>query len=207
MAELVILKAQKREILGTGSSRALRKAGMIPAEVYGNGKENLSIALSENEVTRLYRSPSFTSRILQIDVDGKSYKVLAKSAQLHPVSDLVHHVDFIHLASDKQKVSVPLLFQNMDKSIGIKRGGFFNISKRKVNLICDADKIPANIPFDLEKLKVGSSIKAHDLTIPEGSALVSSDNFFIASITGRGAKADDAEETKTEAAAPAKGKK
>ena len=211
MAELVVLKAQKREILGTGSSRAARKGGMIPAEIYGSGKENVSILLHENEVTRLYRKPGFTSTILQIDIDGKSYKVLPKSVQLHPINDLVHHADFMHLASKEQKVSVPLLFSNMDKSIGIKRGGFFNISKRKVSLICDVNKIPANIEIDLEKMRIGSSVRAHDLEIPEGAKLISSDNFFIASITGRGAK-DDSEDTDAPAtpdtkAPAAKGKK
>jgi large subunit ribosomal protein L25 len=208
MAELVVLKAQKREILGTGSSRAIRKKGMIPAEIYGNGKENISISLPENEVTRLYRKPSFTSTIIQIDVDGKSYKVLPKSVQLHPINDLVHTADFMHLASETQRVAVPLLFSNLDKSIGIKRGGFFNISKRKVILICDVNKIPANIEFDMEKMRVGSSIRAHDLTIPDGCKLVCADNFFVASITGRGSKdeTDEATTTATPAAAT-KGKK
>ncbi len=205
MAELVVLKAHKREVVGTGSSRAARKEGMITAEIYGHGKENVSIILPENEITRLYRKPSFTSTILQIDVDGKSYKVLPKSVQLHPVKDLVDHADFMHLASKEQKVSVPLSFINMDKSIGIKRGGFFNISKRKVNLICDVNKIPANIEVDLEKMRIGSAVYMNDLNIPEGSKLVSSKNLFVASITGRGAK--DSDEGETPAAAPAKGKK
>jgi large subunit ribosomal protein L25 len=205
MAELVVLKAQKREIVGTGSSRAARKEGMITAEIYGNGKENISIVMPENEMTRLYRKPSFTSTILQIDVDGKSYKVLPKSVQLHPVKDLVDHADFMHLASKEQKVAVPLFFSNMDKSIGIKRGGFFNISKRRVTLLCDVNKIPANIEVDLEKMRVGSSVYARDLAIPEGCTLLASGDVFIASITGRGK--DEEEATATTAAAPAKGKK
>ena len=194
MTELVKLKAQKREELGTGNARAVRRSGMVTAEVYGNGKDNLSVVLAENEMTKLYRQPGFTSTILEIDVDGKSYKVVPKSVQLHPLNDLVRHVDFIHLDKKEQRVDVQVKFTGKEKSIGLKRGGFLNIVKRKIELLCDINKIPQNVSFDIEELHVGSTIRAKDLTIPEGSKMLNSDNLVIASITGRKSK-DDAEES------------
>ena len=139
MTELVKLKAQKREELGTGNARAARRSGMVTAEIYGNGKDNVSVVLAENEMTKLYRQPGFTSTILEIDVDGKSYKVVPKSVQLHPLNDLVRHVDFMHLAKKEQKVSVQIKFIGKEKSVGLKRGGFLNIVKRKIELLSDVN--------------------------------------------------------------------
>ena len=205
MSEALVLEAQKRDVLGTGSARASRKDGFITAEVYGNGKPNLSLILSESQITRLYRNRYFTSTVFAISVEGgEVYEVVPKSVQLHPVKDYVRHVDFMHLATDKQKVDVAIAFVKADISIGIKRGGFLNISKRKISLLCDVNSIPASIEVDLEKMKVGDSVHAHDLVLPEGVSLIDKTNFFVASITGKASK-DDAETPQP--AAATKGKK
>ncbi len=100
-----------------------------------------------------------------------------------------------------QRVDVPIKFEGRERSIGIKRGGFFNIIFRSVPMLCEVDKIPTDIVIDIVNMGIGASIRASSLDLPEGCTLVSKKDFIIASITGRGGKSDAAEEGATPAAA------
>jgi large subunit ribosomal protein L25 len=190
MGSVFALSAKKRTELGTGASRALRKSGMIPAVVYGAGKDNLSIAILEKEITRHYRKPCFISTVIELEVDKVKYKVLPKVVELHPTTDLVHHVDFVHLDSKFQTMEVPVIFEGKDRSVGVKRGGFFNVVKRTVALNCPINDLPQKVVVDVTGMYVGKSIKASDLVLPSGCSLVTKPSQVIASITGRSSKAD-----------------
>ena len=194
MEESNILTADIRSTLGTGPARALRLEHKVPAIIYGAGKKELAIAIQEKEITRLYRKPGFSTNIITIEVEGKKHRVLPKSIDLHPTTDLVWHADFIYLNQKTQKVDVPIIYANKEKAVGVKKGGFFNIIKRKISLICPVDNIPANITLDVVNVAVGVSLHASKLTLPEGSILNVSPRQVIASITGRGGKADATDE-------------
>ena len=183
MTEMVVLAATKREKIGTGSSRALRRDGTVPATVYGQDGTPLSIVIQEKEITKLYRRHGFTSTVIGIELDGKVHKVLPKAIQLHPITDLVNHVDFVYLAKDIQKVEVPLVFEGKERALGVKRGGFFNIIFRKITLNCPVQSIPQNIVIDVSNMGIGSSILAHTLKLPAGCELASKSRIVIASIT------------------------
>lgn len=184
------LVAEVRKELGTGASRALRRKGMIPATLYGAGNKPISISVKENEVTKLYRRHGFTSTIIEMDIDGKSHKVLPKSVDLHPITDIVSHADFVFLEKKIQKVDVPIIFEGRERAIGVKRGGFFNIIMRKLPLFCNVDNIPLNIVLDIASMQVGDSIRANEIKLPEGCSLASKKDLVIASITGRGSKSE-----------------
>lgn len=186
------LSAKVREELGTGASRALRRKGIIPATVYGGGKDPMSVTVEEKEITKLYRRKHFSSSVLELDIDGKKHKVLPKAVSLHPITDIVNHADFVFLDEKTQKVDVPLVFEGKERCVGIKRGGFFNIIMRKLPLMCNIDSIPKEIVIDVVSMAVGDTIRASKIKLPEGTSLVSKKEFVVASITGRGSKADDA---------------
>lgn len=194
MSEMVVLAAESRDVLGTGSSRALRRSGMVPAVVYGNGGNNASVSIEEKEITKLYRKHGFTSTVIGIEIGGKVHKVLPKAIQLHPITDLVNHVDFVYLDKDVQKVDVPIVFEGKERAVGVKRGGFFNIIFRKITLNCPVDSIPQHILIDVSNMGIGASIVADRLKLPEGCSLATKSKLVIASITGRGGKADASEE-------------
>ena len=194
MSEILTLAATKRDTIGTGSARNLRRDGMVPATIYGEGGEPISIAVQEKEITKIYRRHGFTSTVIGIELDGKVHKVLPKAVQLHPITDLVNHADFVFLAKKTQKVEVPLVFEGKERALGVKRGGFFNIIFRKIALNCPVDAIPTDIVIDVANMTIGSSIVASKLRLPAGCTLATKDNLVIASITGRGSK-DDAEDT------------
>lgn len=196
MSEALAFTAKLREELGTGPARALRKSGMVPATVYSKNKDAISIAIEEREITKLYRKPNFISTLIELHIANEKYKVLPKAVQLNPITDIVSHVDFVFLQNDVQKMEVPIFFEGKDKSLGIKRGGFFNMVRRSLMLNCPVNNLPKRVVVDVSNMMIGHAVKAHDITLPEGCELVNKSNFVIATVIGRAGKADkaDAEE-------------
>ena len=197
MSEIIELLAENRSAFGTGAARAIRRRGMVPAIVYGAGKSAINISIEEKEITKCYRKPGFISNVLTLNIGGVRHKVLPKAVDLHPISDLVWHADFIHLDDKMQKMEVPIIFEGREKSIGIKRGGYFNIVKRRITLLCPAENLPKNITVDISGMYIGQSLKLDALKIPEGCSIVGKPNNVIASMIGKGGKADASEEATT----------
>lgn len=195
MSDVVKLIATMREELGTGRSRALRREGMVPAIIYGNSKKPLAITIEEKEITKLYRKPNFISTVIQFDIGGKNYKVLPKAVELHPITDIVRHVDFVYLDNKIQKAEIPIVYEGKDRAIGVKRGGFFNIVKRTILLLCPVGNIPRNVTIDVTGMYVGQSIRVTNLQLPAGCELASKSDSIIASIIGSRTGKAEAEET------------
>ena len=137
MAEAIAVSAQRREIAGKGAARAERKAGRIPAIIYGDKKTPLSISVDGRDLKKLYQSPRFFTQIFVLQVDGEKHEVLARDLQLHPVTDGPIHIDFMRVKdTTKVTVEVPVDFLNRDKCPGLKLGGVLNAVRRKIELVC-----------------------------------------------------------------------
>ncbi|WP_341764036.1 50S ribosomal protein L25/general stress protein Ctc [Candidatus Tisiphia endosymbiont of Beris chalybata] len=197
MSETLELEARIREKFGTGSARDLRNKGYVPAVVYGAGKEILAVSVEEKEITKHYRKAGFISTVVQLKIDNNIHKVLPKAVQLHPITDIVRHVDFIHLEAKIQKMEVPVVYEGKDRALGVKRGGFFNIIKRTILLLCDVNNIPKNITVDVTNMHIGQSLKASSIILPEGTEMVSKNDFILATIIGRKGSKGEGEETPT----------
>jgi large subunit ribosomal protein L25 len=208
MSEVLTLAAEMREELGRGAARALRRRGMVPATIYGAGKEPMSISIEEKELTKYYRKPQYISQVIQFEIGQKKFKVLPKAIDLHPTIEIVRHADFVFLESKIQKMEVPVVYANKEDCIGIKRGGYFNTVKRTLTILCPVDKLPRKIEIDITNMPIASSLKAKDAPMPEGATLIGDPEFVIASIIGKRGKSsdleDDASETPASAAKPAK---
>jgi len=189
-----ILIAEERTDMGTGPARALRRAHRVPAVIYGAGKKTISISIEEKEIVKYYKQPSFSSSIIEIQIGKSIHKVIPQAVEVHPVKDLIRHVDFVFLGTETQNVKVPIIYKNKTSALGVKRGGFFNILLRKILLNCPVDSIPKNIEIDVIGIRIENSIKASALTLPEGVTLGISPGSILASITGRGK--DDEPEAK-----------
>jgi large subunit ribosomal protein L25 len=200
MSEVLALTAQIREELGTGAARSLRRKGMVPATIYGLGKEALSIAIEEKELTKYYRKPQYMSQVFQFEIGGKKHKVLPKDIQLNPITDVVSHADFVFLENKIQKMKVPVVYLNNEISLGVKRGGYFNTIRRFLTILCHVENLPRKIEIDTINMPIGSSIKAKEAVLPKGAKLVDNPEFVIASIVGKKGKADAEEETAAPAA-------
>jgi large subunit ribosomal protein L25 len=198
------LKAETRERVGKGSSRELRRNGLIPAVIYGDKKAPISIALSTKEVTQRIHAGGFMTTVAVIDVNGEKIRVLPKDYQLDPVRDFTMHVDFLRVSADSRvTVQVPVHFVNEEKSPGIKIGGMLNIVRHDIELHCPANDIPEAVTVDLDGLKIGDSIHISHITLPKGTSPVITDrDFTVATIVGTAAaKEEEAETVEGEATA------
>jgi large subunit ribosomal protein L25 len=192
MKAAVVFEASTRESTGKGASRALRREGKIPAIVYGEGKENVSVALDANSVTQEYLRGGLMSKIVEIKAGKGSIMALPKEMQFNPVTDRIEHADFYQVDEKSTiHVMVPVHFLNQEKSIGLKRGGVLNVVRHDLELVCSVSKIPSFIEIDLLTVDIGHSIHISHVTLPEGvKPAITSRDFTIATIAGRGGKQD-----------------
>lgn len=191
--------AEKREAAGTGSARAVRRAGLVPGIIYGNNKEPEMISLDPKHLTKEAYSGHFYSKVYNISINGKEQQVIAKDIQLHPVTDQPIHVDFQRVSKGaKLNLFVPIHFINEDKAPGIKRGGVLNVVHHTLELICPVDAIPEGITIDLTGLGANQSITADTLNLPKGVTLAHPErDHTIATLVAASGSAS--EEEKTEA--------
>ncbi len=203
------LKAEKREKLGSLSTKRLKKSGRIPAVIQSkNGNVNISFDKREFEIE--FSKGNLQTKLIEIEVDGKKFSAIANKIELDPVSDNPIHIDLLDCNSSKTLKAWPKInFINADKSIGLKKGGFLNIRKRKVAVFCENEKaIIETIDIDISSLQVGQKIRANQINLPKGLKFAEKDNFLVASITGRGKAEEEtkaADATATAAATPAAG--
>lgn len=196
MADIQSIGAQKRDPAGKGNARSLRGEGRVPAVIYGEKKDPESISIAINDITKLYKTGRILSTLLDVDIDGKKHRVIARDVQLHPVRDTILHADFLRLGKGaKIAVEVPVRFLNEEACPGLKSGGVLNVVRYTVELNCPADNIPEDIELDLIEASMGDSLHISEVTLPNGCEPVISDrDFTIATIAAPAAIRSDAAE-------------
>ncbi len=168
------IKAEKREIFGKNASRRLRREGMIPAILYGADAANVPLTLKKKDVFMILRSDTGENTVFQVSFDSERRDVMIKELQRDPVSDEIIHADFVHVAMDKTvRVSVPVV--SVGEAVGVKtEGGFVDFITREVEIECLPKDIPENIEIDISGLHLRQSLKAGEITLPEGLELITS---------------------------------
>jgi large subunit ribosomal protein L25 len=179
------LAAEPREGVGKGASRSLRRAGRVPAVIYGEKAPQEMISLETRELRRVLQSARFFSTLCNLQVNGEAVRVLPREVQLHPVTDEPLHVDFVRVGRGATiVVTVPVVFAHEDISRGLKRGGVLNIVRRELELLCPADSIPGEIVVDLKDADIGDSLHISQVALPEGVRPAITDrDFTIATIS------------------------
>ena len=196
MSEQLTLPAEARDRAGKGASRALRRDGRVPAVVYGEKKEPLSIHVEEKLLTKMLHTGHFMNSVVMIDVGGKATRTLPKAVDFHPVSSRPIHVDFLRIGEHSQvNVNVPVRFDNEEASPGLKRGGVLNVVVHDLALICDAAEIPNEIHIDLTGLEIGDTLHISQVKLPKGAKVANEDeDFTVATIVAPSAMKQEAEE-------------
>jgi len=194
MVDVISLVASARTQSGKGPARAARRDGMVPAVIYGNKLESVSVNVERKELERQIHVPGFFIRLIDVNFGGKSHRVLPREVQFHPVSDVPLHVDFLRFsADDKITVEVPVQFQNEEESPGLKRGGVLNIVRHDVEVLCTADNIPQIFEIDLAGYEIGDAVHASMVPLPEGVTFTITDrDFTIATIAAPTVVSDEA---------------
>ena len=162
------LEAQIRSDVTKGELNALRLNGNVPAIVYGGKEENVKISISKKLLKTLIEKENFLSNIVTLNVNGQSQNVLPREITYDVLTDEPIHVDFLRVVPGvKIRIEVPVIFINHDKSPGLKRGGVLNIVRRKVELKCPSEKIPASLTLDLDGIDIGESFKISSVTLEQ----------------------------------------
>ncbi|MCB1508691.1 MAG: 50S ribosomal protein L25/general stress protein Ctc, partial [Hyphomicrobiaceae bacterium] len=173
------LKATRRDRVGKGAARAVRREGLTPAVIYGDKKDPLPISVSSKEVTMKIYGGGFLTHVATIDVDGEKIKVIPRDYQLDVVKDFPLHIDFLRVSdSSVLTVMVPVHFVNQEKSPGIKRGGVLNVVRHEVELEVNAANIPDSLEIDLTGLELGDGVHISHVKLPEGAAPTITDRDF-----------------------------
>jgi large subunit ribosomal protein L25 len=196
MSDQLTLPAEARDRAGKGASRELRRQGRVPAVIYGEKKEPLSIHVEEKLLSKILSSGHFMNSVIMVDLGGKAHRTLPKAIDFHPVSSRPIHVDFLRIGEHtKVTVGVPVRFDNDEESPGLKRGGVLNVVRHELELVCDAAHIPNEIHIDLTGLEIGDTIHISQVSLPEGSTPADEEeDYTVASIVAPSAmKAEDEE--------------
>ena len=170
MSEQVNLNAESREVEGKSSSRQLRRAGSVPAVIYGGKEEPLRISILEKDIAKASEIPGFATQILSISISGKEQNVIVKEIQRHPATQRVLHADLMRVDPDtKISISVPVRFINEESCVGVKmHGGAISRLINDIDITCLASNLPEYIEVDVEALDIGDSIFLSALNLPEG---------------------------------------
>ncbi|MFM2128706.1 MAG: ribosomal protein, partial [Pseudomonadota bacterium] len=176
------------------ASRAVRRAGKVPAVIYGGKEPPLPVSVDPLALNRQLHTGNFFTTMIELDIAGKGHKVLARDVQFHPVTDRPEHVDFLRVSADTLiTVDVPVVFDNEAACPGIKRGGVLNVVRHTVELECRADSIPHSIHADLAELDIGDSLHISSIPLPAGvTPTITDRDFTVATIAAPTVVRDEA---------------
>lgn len=157
------LKGQIRETGNQAVIKALRRQGLVPCNLYGQGIKNVLFTVSEKDLKGLTHNPS--SYIVDLVLsDGNKYQAILHELQFHPVKDNCLHVDFLSVSDDKPiAIEVPIAITG--HAAGVQAGGKFFQLKRKLRVSALMKDLPDEIKIDISKLKIGERIVAGDIHI------------------------------------------
>lgn len=183
-----------RSEFGKKGSRIDRNNGTVPAVMYG-GNEVIHFTVTPASVKHLIYTPEF--KLADLEIDGKAYKAILKSAQFHPVTEQLLHIDFLRLIDKATiKVDVPLRFKGI--SPGVKLGGKLIQQLRKIKIKTTPEFLVDELNADISKLDLGQALRVREVIIPKGIEILNNGATPVALIEiPRALKAAAAAEAKT----------
>ncbi|MDR2953767.1 MAG: 50S ribosomal protein L25/general stress protein Ctc [Prevotella sp.] len=170
------LKGELREATGKKPTKAFRKEDKIPAVIYGGeSKEAIHFSVTNSDVRKLIYTPEIF--LVDLTVGKDNYKAILKDIQVHPVSDAVLHLDFLHVFEKKPIViDVPVVLDGLAE--GVKAGGKLSLDLRKLKVKALYDKVPEKVHIDVSGLTLGKSIQVGELHF-EGLELLNAKNAVV----------------------------
>jgi large subunit ribosomal protein L25 len=157
-----ILVAQTRTEFGKGAARRARRAGLVPAVLYGHGSDPIHLDVPAHDLFLIVRSTK--NALVELAVDGAQQLALVKDVQVHAVSRALLHVDFLAVkAGEKVEVTVPLVIVGESAP-----GSTHNVEEYAVPVVAPATAIPEEITVDVTGLEIGTVVRVQDLVVPEG---------------------------------------
>ena len=204
---MISLDANIRNNKTKGELSTLRGNGDVPAVIYGGKNDNEKISISKKVLKLAIEKENFLSNIITLKVNGKDQNVLPREVIYDVLTDEPIHVDFLRVVPGvKIRIEVPVEFINHEKSPGLKRGGVLNIVRRKVELKCPSEKIPAKITLDLDGIDIGESFKISSVHLEDDVVpTIQGRDFVIATLAAPTVMKEPEKPAEAEAAEGAEG--
>jgi large subunit ribosomal protein L25 len=166
MAKQETLQAEKRDVKGTTASKRLRRAGVVPAVIYGDKSEAL-IQLDGKSFTDLARKHS-ANFLVNIEISGdKSKLAVVQDIQRNPLNGSLIHVDF-RAVTENDTIHAVVPIELHGEPIGVKAGGLLEQLVHEIEIHCRPSDLPEKIINDVEGIELGQTLKVSDLNLPKG---------------------------------------
>jgi large subunit ribosomal protein L25 len=196
------ITAEARESAGKGVARKMREAGRIPAVLYGQGHEGVSLSLDSYELSQLLSTAGARTSVLELEVKGTersgSQNVLIKEVQKHPYKDLILHMDLLEVSmSEEISVMVPIEITGTAKGVKLD-GGILEMKRRELEIVCLPNVIPDMITYDVSELEIGDTVHVEDLPVAEGISIPHDTNFTILTVVAAAVEPEPEEEVEDE---------
>jgi large subunit ribosomal protein L25 len=179
------IKAESRTEFGKGAARRIRREHKVPAVVYGHGNDPIHLSLPGHE-TMMALKHGGANALLELDIEGSSQLALTKQVQIDPIRRTLEHIDFVAVRrGEKVTVDVPV---HLNGAAGPDT--LVVTEHSTIQLEAEATNIPEYIEIDIEGAAVGTMILAGQLTLPEGSTLLSDPEGLIVNVTNAPTEAE-----------------
>jgi large subunit ribosomal protein L25 len=161
----VRIEAEPRTEFGKGASRRTRRAGRVPAVMYGHGAENRHFSLPEHELMIALKTPNALIRLEGLE--GRPALALPKAVQRHAIKGVIEHVDLIEVRSgEKVIVEIPIRVTGE-----VFSGGLLDQQLVQISVEAEATNLPDGVDVDVTGWEVGTVVHARDLVLPSGTSL------------------------------------
>jgi large subunit ribosomal protein L25 len=186
MSEMTI-EVTKREEFGKNANRRLRASGLVPAVVYGQGKEPVPIQVETRRVQDLLRKTDGDNPVFLLKMAGtqQSRHTMIRQLDADPINGNMIHIDFQRINMDETvRISVGIELHGL--AYGVKNeDGIMDFVTREVEVECKPDKIPGHLEIDVTGLHVGQHLEVGDLEMPEGVTLHDDESRVIVSVVSK----------------------
>lgn len=175
MSQKFAIHASRRDDVGKGASRRLRRSGdVIPAIMYGAEQEAIALTLGVNEINKAMQSEAFFSQIIDVQVEGGSQQALVRDVQRNPINGKVLHMDFLRVSANVEiEVHVPLHFIGEEACVGVRLGGgVITHLMTDVEIRCLPADLPEYIEVDVTALELNELVHLSELKVPSGVTII-----------------------------------
>ena len=177
-----VLHAEAGRSTGSAASRRLRREEKIPAVVYGQGMDPLTLAVKRSDLRVAVSGAAGLNTILDLTVDGTAYPVIIKDIERHPVRRTVQHVDFIQVNLNEEiTVAVPVRLEGEAKEVA-QANGLVDLDMAEMDVVTTPRNIPDEIVIDVTEMTPDDVIRVADITLPEGVAAAVDEDALVVTV-------------------------
>jgi large subunit ribosomal protein L25 len=180
----ITLASEPRTELGSGPSGRLRRAGKVPAVVYGLGTDPVSISVPALELAHVLAGEAGANTLITLDLDGQSVLTLARQIHRHPTRGEFVHVDFVRIRRD-QAVSAEIPVNLNGEPKGVKDGGLLEQLMFHLTIEAMPENIPVSLEHDITRLEIGDQVLVSGIALPAGVITPVDETHVVAQVTAR----------------------